>query len=139
MFMFHILTLVRALRNLGLLLIITVFTFTITGMQLFQRDYKDCVCRIAMDCELPRWHMDDYFNALLVVFRALCGEWIETMWDCMEVSSQAVCVTFFITLVIVGNLLVSHSVAEREKLKQLTWYKNYGMFIPIKFLVLKPI
>ncbi len=100
-------TSVRALRNLTLLLVIVVFIFTVAGLQLFQEDYRDCVCRIAQDCELPRWHMNDFFHTLLVVLRALCGQWIETLWDCMEVSGQAVCLIFYMMLLFTGNILVS--------------------------------
>ncbi|MEQ2174449.1 hypothetical protein GOODEAATRI_008085 [Goodea atripinnis] len=63
--------------------------------RLFGKSYKDCVCKIAMDCELPRWHMNDFFHSFLIVFRVLCGEWIETMWDCMEVAGQAMCIIVF--------------------------------------------
>ncbi|XP_070764213.1 sodium channel protein type 4 subunit alpha B-like [Enoplosus armatus] len=99
-------TSVRALRNLTLVLLIMVFIFTIIGMQLFQKDYKDCVCRIAFDCELPRWHMNNFFHTFILIFRILCGQWIETMWDCMEVSGQTKCLIFFMMVVVIGNLLV---------------------------------
>ncbi|KAG7277565.1 hypothetical protein CRUP_013883, partial [Coryphaenoides rupestris] len=76
---------VGALGNLTLVLAIIVFIFAVVGMQLFGKSYKECVCKIDADCELPRWHMNDFFHSFLIVFRILCGEWIETMWDCMEV------------------------------------------------------
>ncbi|KAG9343831.1 hypothetical protein JZ751_013212, partial [Albula glossodonta] len=76
---------VGALGNLTLVLAIIVFIFAVVGMQLFGKSYKECVCKIAEDCELPRWHMTDFFHSFLIIFRILCGEWIETMWDCMEV------------------------------------------------------
>ena len=41
----------------------------------------------------------------MIVFRVLCGEWIESMWDCMLVSSN-VCVPFFLATVVIGNLVV---------------------------------
>lgn len=98
---------VRALRNPTLLLVIVSFMFTVVGWQLFHNDYKDCVCRISADCELPRWHMEDFFHTFILVVRSLCGQWIETLWDCMEVSGKPLCLTFFMTLVVVGDLLVS--------------------------------
>ncbi|XP_056243643.1 sodium channel protein type 4 subunit alpha B-like isoform X2 [Seriola aureovittata] len=99
-------TAVWALRNLTLILLIMVFVFTVVGFQLFQKDYECSVCRIDSDCELPRWHMNGSFQTFLLIFRILCGEWIETMWDCMMVSDQNVCLIFFMTVVVVGNLLV---------------------------------
>uniref|UniRef100_A0A3Q1FTH0 Sodium channel protein n=1 Tax=Acanthochromis polyacanthus TaxID=80966 RepID=A0A3Q1FTH0_9TELE len=97
---------VGALGNLTLVLAIIVFIFAVVGMQLFGKSYKDCVCRIAEDCELPRWHMHDFFHAFLIIFRVLCGEWIETMWDCMEVAGQTMCLIVFMMVMVIGNLVV---------------------------------
>ncbi|XP_062854019.1 sodium channel, voltage gated, type VIII, alpha subunit b [Trichomycterus rosablanca] len=97
---------VGALGNLTLVLAIIVFIFAVVGMQLFGKSYKDCVCKIAESCELPRWHMNDFFHSFLIVFRVLCGEWIETMWDCMEVADQTMCLTVFMMVMVIGNLVV---------------------------------
>ncbi|XP_068576295.1 sodium channel, voltage gated, type VIII, alpha subunit b isoform X1 [Cebidichthys violaceus] len=97
---------VGALGNLTLVLAIIVFIFAVVGMQLFGKSYKDCVCKIALTCELPRWHMHDFFHSFLIVFRVLCGEWIETMWDCMEVAGQTMCLTVFMMVMVIGNLVV---------------------------------
>uniref|UniRef100_A0A1A8G0G3 Sodium channel protein n=3 Tax=Nothobranchius korthausae TaxID=1143690 RepID=A0A1A8G0G3_9TELE len=97
---------VGALGNLTLVLAIIVFIFAVVGMQLFGKSYKDCVCKIAADCELPRWHMNDFFHSFLIVFRVLCGEWIETMWDCMEVAGQSMCLIVFMMVMVIGNLVV---------------------------------
>ncbi|XP_044888464.1 sodium channel protein type 2 subunit alpha-like isoform X12 [Mauremys mutica] len=97
---------VGALGNLTLVLAIIVFIFAVVGMQLFGKSYKDCVCKIATDCVLPRWHMHDFFHSFLIVFRVLCGEWIETMWDCMEVAGQAMCLIVFMLVMVIGNLVV---------------------------------
>nr|XP_019942295.1 PREDICTED: sodium channel protein type 8 subunit alpha-like isoform X2 [Paralichthys olivaceus] len=97
---------VGALGNLTLVLAIIVFIFAVVGMQLFGKSYKDCVCKIAEECVLPRWHMNDFFHSFLIVFRVLCGEWIETMWDCMEVAGQTMCLTVFMMVMVIGNLVV---------------------------------
>ncbi|XP_074500587.1 sodium channel, voltage gated, type VIII, alpha subunit a isoform X9 [Sebastes fasciatus] len=97
---------VGALGNLTLVLAIIVFIFAVVGMQLFGKSYKDCVCKISTDCELPRWHMNDFFHSFLIVFRVLCGEWIETMWDCMEVAGQGMCLIVFMMVMVIGNLVV---------------------------------
>ncbi|XP_042338069.1 sodium channel protein type 4 subunit alpha B-like [Plectropomus leopardus] len=99
-------TSVRALREPTILLLVLTFFFSVVGMQLFGTDYKDHVCRISMDCQLPRWHMNDFFHAFLVVFRALTGESVETLWDCMQVSGQPLCLIFFMVLLVLGNLLM---------------------------------
>ncbi|KAM8933727.1 sodium channel protein type 2 subunit alpha-like isoform 3-T3 [Pelodytes ibericus] len=97
---------VGALGNLTLVLAIIVFIFAVVGMQLFGKSYKECVCKINEDCVLPRWHMHDFFHSFLIVFRVLCGEWIETMWDCMEVAGQSMCLLVFMLVMVIGNLVV---------------------------------
>ncbi|XP_030630528.1 sodium channel, voltage gated, type XII, alpha a [Chanos chanos] len=97
---------VGALGNLTLVLAIIVFIFAVVGMQLFGKNYQDCVCKISKDCTLPRWHMKDFFHSFLIVFRVLCGEWIETMWDCMEVAGQPLCILVFMLVMVIGNLVV---------------------------------
>lgn len=101
----------RALRNPLMLLVTAGFIFTLVGMQLFQRDYVSGVCRISDDCALPRWHMGDLFHTFMMITRTLRGQWIECLWDCMQVtgklSGQSLCVSFFMTVMVVGYLLVS--------------------------------
>ncbi|XP_010779657.1 sodium channel, voltage-gated, type I like, alpha b isoform X1 [Notothenia coriiceps] len=97
---------VGALGNLTLVLAIIVFIFAVVGMQLFGKSYKECVCKISESCKLPRWHMHDFFHSFLIVFRVLCGEWIETMWDCMEVAGQSMCLIVFLMVMVIGNLVV---------------------------------
>ncbi|XP_061648380.1 sodium channel, voltage-gated, type I-like, alpha isoform X2 [Phyllopteryx taeniolatus] len=97
---------VGALGNLTLVLAIIVFIFAVVGMQLFGKSYKDCVCKISRNCKLPRWHMSDFFHSFLIVFRVLCGEWIETMWDCMEVAGPTMCIIVYMMVMVIGNLVV---------------------------------
>ncbi|KAI5106511.1 sodium channel, voltage gated, type V-like, alpha b, partial [Silurus meridionalis] len=97
---------VGALGNLTLVLAIIVFIFAVVGMQLFGKNYELCVCKLSKDCKLPRWHMKDFFHSFLIVFRVLCGEWIETMWDCMEVAGQPLCLLVFMLVMVIGNLVV---------------------------------
>lgn len=98
---------VGTLVNITLVLAIIIFMFAVGGMQLFGKSYKDCVCKISLDCMLPRWHMNDFFHAFLIIFRLLCGEWIESMWDCMEVAGQGICLVVFMMAMVIGKLVVS--------------------------------
>ena len=59
--------------------------------------------------------MADFWHSFLIVFRILCGEWIETMWDCMrfardekdqETSYSMVCIPVFLSVQVIGNLVV---------------------------------
>ncbi|NXX83191.1 SCN5A protein, partial [Urocolius indicus] len=94
-----------ALSNLTLVLAIIVFIFAIVGVQLFGRSYGENRHKINKDGQ-PRWHMMDFFHSFLVVFRILCGEWIETMWDCMVVAEQPLCLLVFLLVMVIGNLVL---------------------------------
>lgn len=95
-----------ALSNLTFVLGIIVFIFAIVGVQLFGRSYGENCHKINKNGKL-RWHMMDFSHSLLVIFRILCGEWIETMWDCMVVAEQPLCLLVFLLVMVIGNLVVS--------------------------------
>ena len=45
-----------------------------------------------------------YFS-FMIVFRVLCGEWIESMWDCMFLNG-AICLPYFMATVLIANLVI---------------------------------
>ncbi|NXH19572.1 SCN5A protein, partial [Bucco capensis] len=94
-----------ALSNLTLVLAIIIFIFAIVGMQLFGRSYAENSHKITKNGK-PRWHMMDFFHSFLIIFRILCGEWIETMWDCMVVAGPPLCLLVFLLVMVIGNLVV---------------------------------
>lgn len=96
---------VGALGNLTFVLCIIIFIFAVMGMQLFGKNYTDHVDRFP-DGDLPRWNFTDFMHSFMIVFRVLCGEWIESMWDCMLVGDVS-CIPFFLATVVIGNLVVS--------------------------------
>ena len=83
---------------------IVIFIFAVMGMQLFGKDYFDKVCD-KWACDMPRWNFTDFMHSFMIVFRVLCGEWIESMWDCIYVSGPP-CVPYFLATVLVGNLVI---------------------------------
>ncbi|XP_068940674.1 sodium channel protein type 11 subunit alpha [Petaurus breviceps papuanus] len=93
---------VGALGNLTLVLAIIVFIFSVVGMQLFGPFFKSEKIRER------RWHMGDFFHSFLVVFRILCGEWIDNMWECMRESRHhhVLCILVFLLILVIGNLVV---------------------------------
>lgn len=95
-----------ALSNLTLVLAIIIFIFAIVGVQLFGRSYWENRHKITKNGK-PRWHMMDFYHSFLVIFRILCGEWIETMWDCMVVAGPPLCLLVFLMVMVIGNLVVS--------------------------------
>lgn len=93
-----------ALGNLTIVLGIVVFIFAVMGQQLFGRKY------VKVDGHYPRWSFVDFLHSFMIVFRVLCGEWIESMWGCMRVADWP-CVPFFLLTMIIGNLVVrTHSI-----------------------------
>ncbi|XP_032452139.1 voltage-gated sodium channel alpha subunit isoform X9 [Nasonia vitripennis] len=95
---------VGALGNLTFVLCIIIFIFAVMGMQLFGKNYTDKV-DLFPGGELPRWNFTDFMHSFMIVFRVLCGEWIESMWDCMRVGDVS-CIPFFLATVVIGNLVV---------------------------------
>lgn len=90
------------LGNLTFVLAIIVFIFAVMGMQLFGNKY---VGEHFPSGELPRWNFTDFMHSFMIVFRILCAEWIEPMWDCLLVGGWP-CIPFFLIAVTVGNLVV---------------------------------
>lgn len=90
------------LGNLTFVLAIIVFIFAVMGMQLFGNKYT---AEAFPSNELPRWNFTDFMHSFMIVFRILCAEWIEPMWDCLLVAGWP-CVPFFLLAVTVGNLVV---------------------------------
>ena len=41
----------------------------------------------------------------MIVFRVLCGEWIESMWDCMFLNG-AIRLPYFMATVLIANLVI---------------------------------
>ncbi|XP_061410681.1 sodium channel protein type 1 subunit alpha-like isoform X1 [Lethenteron reissneri] len=98
---------VGALGNLTVILVIVIFIFAVVGVQLFAKHYDENKAMQIIPNECPlRWHMRDFFHSFLIVFRILCGEWIENMWICMELAGQPLCIVVFMMVLIFGNLVV---------------------------------
>ncbi|XP_060036403.1 sodium channel protein type 10 subunit alpha isoform X2 [Erinaceus europaeus] len=98
---------VGALGNLTFILAIIVFIFALVGKQLLGDNYNQDQCNFSEPNEhCHRWHMHDFFHSFLIVFRILCGEWIENMWVCMNGGQQSICLILFLTVMVLGNLVV---------------------------------
>ncbi|XP_021482934.2 sodium channel protein type 11 subunit alpha [Meriones unguiculatus] len=97
---------VGALGNLTVVLTIVVFIFSVVGMQVFGAKFNKTVNSAPQPCR-RRWHMGDFYHSFLVVFRILCGEWIENMWECMqEMDGSPLCIIIFVLIMVVGKLVV---------------------------------
>jgi voltage-gated cation channel len=76
-----ILSTIGALGNLTFILVIVIYIFAVIGMQLFGKDYTP---QTFYPDPVPRWNFNDFFHSFMMIFRILCGEWIEPLWDCMR-------------------------------------------------------
>ncbi|KAM7542432.1 hypothetical protein Aperf_G00000004812 [Anoplocephala perfoliata] len=98
----------NALGNLTAVLMISVFVFAVLGMSLFGENYKEFMNTTRFPDrggKIPRWNFCDFTHSFMIVFRVLCGEWIESMWDCLEVNGWS-CIIFFLVTMVLGNLVI---------------------------------
>uniref|UniRef100_A0A4W3K8I9 Sodium channel protein n=1 Tax=Callorhinchus milii TaxID=7868 RepID=A0A4W3K8I9_CALMI len=104
----------REMGNLTVIVIIVIYIFTVIGMQLVGHDYAHAVSEAFSGNEIPRWNFTGFYNSFIMVFRILCGEWIEPLYDCMRCSKMYFCVPLFLLTYIAGNFLVRHSEVQQE-------------------------
>ncbi|RZC41995.1 Ion trans, Na trans assoc, and/or PKD channel domain containing protein, partial [Asbolus verrucosus] len=74
-----------AVANLTLVTFVTVFIFALLGMHSFGINYIDNYDRFP-GYELPRWNFTDLMHSFMLIFRVFCGEWVESMWDELELE-----------------------------------------------------
>lgn len=91
-----------ALGNLTFVLAIVIFIFAVMGQQLFSQSYDTFYAEEG----LPRWCFRDFLHSFMIVFRVLCGEWIDSMWYCIRAVGMS-CIPFFLLTYVIGNLVVS--------------------------------
>ncbi|XP_072429349.1 sodium channel protein type 9 subunit alpha-like [Chiloscyllium punctatum] len=93
----------KEMGNLTLIVIIVIYIFTVIGMQLVGHDYEN---KAFEGNQIPRWNFRGFYNSFIMVFRILCGEWIEPLYDCMRCSKMYFCLPLFLLTYIAGNFLV---------------------------------
>ncbi|KAJ8670425.1 hypothetical protein QAD02_001684 [Eretmocerus hayati] len=101
-----IISTIGALGNLTFVLVIVIYIFAVIGMQLFSKDYT--VDKFDPD-PVPRWNFNDFFHSFMMIFRILCGEWIEPLWDCMRAEKEegfGTCFAIFLPALVMGNFMV---------------------------------
>ncbi|XP_055878721.1 sodium channel protein type 4 subunit alpha B-like isoform X2 [Biomphalaria glabrata] len=151
-----------ALGNLIIVLAIVIFIFAVMGQQLFSQGYEPYYCpknettkepNPDPEC-MPRWNFNDFMHSFMIVFRVLCGEWIESMWNCHRANGWS-CVPFFLLTYIIGNLVVlnlflalllssfgseslsrSESDDEPNKIAEaIDRFKRFGNWVKVKIIV----
>jgi len=100
-----------ALGNLTLVLAIFIYIFAILGMQVIGLRYipENFGAADPTDEDFPRWNFSDFWHAFMMVFRTLCGEWIEPLWECLTCHADAgewKCFIIFLPILVFGNFIV---------------------------------
>ncbi|KAG7301620.1 hypothetical protein JYU34_014597 [Plutella xylostella] len=101
-----IISTIGALGNLTFVLVIVIYIFAVIGMQLFSKSYTPD--KFEPD-PVPRWNFNDFFHSFMMIFRILCGEWIEPLWDCMRAEQKTgaeSCFFIFLPALVMGNFMV---------------------------------
>ncbi|XP_030766868.1 sodium channel protein 60E [Sitophilus oryzae] len=101
-----IISTIGALGNLTFVLVIVIYIFAVIGMQLFSKDYTE---EKFFPDPVPRWNFTDFFHSFMMIFRILCGEWIEPLWDCMRAETKdgpGICLAIFLPTLVMGNFMV---------------------------------
>eukprot|EP00730_Choanoeca_flexa_P005210 TRINITY_DN11905_c0_g1_i8.p1 TRINITY_DN11905_c0_g1~~TRINITY_DN11905_c0_g1_i8.p1 ORF type:complete len:1294 (+),score=208.14 TRINITY_DN11905_c0_g1_i8:212-3883(+) len=118
-----ILDVLGQLGNLTLILLILMYMFAVIGMQLFGEAYRPA--RFGED-EIPRWNFTDFWHSFLLIFRILCGEWVEPLWDTMLASGYGA-IAFYVVVLVVGNFIILNlflalllAAFDIEKIKEIT-------------------
>lgn len=88
------------LFKVTVILVIVIYIFAVVGIHLFGDSYQGNIP--------PRWNFIDFPHAVMVVFRILCGEWIELLYQTLDANHPAIAIPFFIAVVVIGNLIVSN-------------------------------
>lgn len=89
--------------NITLILGVIIYIFAVVGIKVFGDVYT--TDKFGID-GVPRWNFDDFWHAFMMMFRVLCGEWIEPLWDCMR-ATNPMAILFFLPAFVIGNFIVS--------------------------------
>lgn len=92
----------KALLYVLLILILTIYFFAVLGIKIFRDAYRDNLK------PMPRWNFDDFIDSFMMIFRILCGEWIEPLYDAINATNISA-ILFFLSVYVVGKLLVTYT------------------------------
>ena len=95
---------VGAVGNITVILGIIVYMFAVIGMQVFKDYYKRNAFALPGG-EISRWNFNNFGHSFMMVFRILCGKWIEPLWDTMAVTS-AIAIVFILPAFVIGNFVI---------------------------------
>lgn len=94
---------VGAVGNITVILAIIVYMFAVVGMQLFKKAYENPSA--FKNNKIPRWNFSDFGHSFMVIFRILCGKWIEPLWWTMA-ATNPVAIFFILPAFVIGNFVI---------------------------------
>lgn len=92
---------VGAVGNITVILLILMFIFAVVGMQLFRNYYTEDI----FEEGVPRWNFKDFPRSFMMVFRIICGKWIEPCWDVMRAAGEHAFI-YVLLVFIIGQWIV---------------------------------
>lgn len=97
-----------ALGNVTVILALIIYIFSVMGMQIFKSAYKKeeyAPCKPGGE-PFPRYNFSNFGNSFMMIFRILCGKWIEPQWDLLDKTNIGSILFIFLVFVI-GRWVVS--------------------------------
>lgn len=97
-----------ALGNVTVILGLIIYIFSVVGMQLFGNKYKKENFKPFKENaeEYPRYNFENFGNSFMMIFRILCGKWIEPQWDLLKRTNSA-SILFIFFVFVIGRWVVS--------------------------------
>ena len=110
--------------NITLILGVIIYIFAVVGIKVFGEAYT--TDKFGTD-GVPRWNFNNFWHAFMMMFRVLCGEWIEPLWDCMR-ATNPLAILFFLPAFVIGNFIVSITESLKVLFSRTFIYKPLGCF-----------
>ena len=98
-----------ALGNVTVILGLIIYIFSVVGMQLFGKKYLPAEYtpdEVEGDNQFPRFNFKDFPESLMMIFRILCGKWIEPQWQLLKRGSYE-SIVFILLVFVIGRWVVS--------------------------------
>ena len=89
--------------NITLILGIIVYMFAVVGMNIFGKAYTE---EAFGKGKVPRWNFNDFGHSFMMIFRILCGKWIEPLWWTMRATDDIVAIIFILPVFVIGNFII---------------------------------
>ncbi|RDD37663.1 Sodium channel protein 60E [Trichoplax sp. H2] len=88
-----------ALIYVNLMMVIFIYIFAVLGQKMFRDAYRKKFT------EMPRFNFDNFESSCMMIFRIMCGEWIQPLGVAVKATSSWA-IVFFLMVFLIGNLLV---------------------------------